>query len=395
MPFRIRALPLAFMLLALILLSVMHWRYSRIARAEDSLRAFTYHLRDKQFTEAQQRIETALNLSANNAHYLSNAGLLHERMLQRSFDFESFRNPGLSEAETAHVETAVQFYRRALELNPHDDHAAHNLGWLSWLINRRQEAFTYLQRAITINDGFPLYHISLGVLHEYNGEPDAAYQQYGRVIRISPTIADSQFFVDFSKRSPSEADKIISEALAEFQEQVRLGAGPIVKAKLGKLVLDQQPELAAQVLKEATTELSNLTRPWISLGSLYERQGAFDQAELSYKKSIFIDGGETSVLLRLGNFYDQRQRTQEAISYYRRAVQSWIEQTSVHASRVRRIYLSRSTVRDDVIPMGFNTYTNPVFDIDWTCARLSTLYRQQGNEALAEQYEKLRKEYAR
>jgi Tfp pilus assembly protein PilF len=208
-------------------------------------------------------------------------------------------------------------------------------------------------------------------------------------------VADTPFIADLKKRSPQQAEKLISDALAEFQEQLRLGGGPIVKAKLGKLVLDRQPDLALQMLEEATAELSNLSRPWINLGALYEQQGRDDRAELSYKKSIFIDGGETSVWLRLGKLYDRRQQTQAAISHYRRAIQSWIDQTSVHASRVRRIYLSRYTLRDDLIPTGFNAYTHPAIDIDGTCARLSELYRQQGNQAMAEQYENIRKEYAR
>ncbi len=170
MSFNARALSIAFMLLALIILGVVHWRYLRITKAEESLRVFTNNLRDKQFTEAQQQVETAIRLSPNNAHYFATAGLLHERMLQRSFDFESFRNPQLNEAEAAHVRTAIRFYRSTLQLNPHDDHASHNLGWLSWLLKERAEAFAYLQGATKINDSLPLYHISLGLLHEYSGE---------------------------------------------------------------------------------------------------------------------------------------------------------------------------------------------------------------------------------
>jgi tetratricopeptide (TPR) repeat protein len=149
------------------------------------------------------------------------------------------------------------------------------------------------------------------------------------------------------------------------------------------------------VLREATAELSNLTRPWINLGTLYEQQGDDARAELSYKKSIFLDGGETAVWLRLGKLYDRQQKFPAAISCYRRAVQSWIDQTSVHASRVRRIYLSRYTVRDDVLPNGFNAYTNPALDVVGTCARISALSRQQGNEAMATQYESIGKEYKR
>lgn len=383
------------MCLALVFLGAVHWRYLRLTKAEENLRAFTYDLRSDQFAEAQHRIAAALSISPNNAHYLTNAGLLHERMLLRGFDFESFRNRELTAAETEHVKTAIDFCQRALALNPYDAHVAHNLGWLSWFLKQPKEAFAYLQRATEIDEGLPLYHLSLGILHEYNGQLDAAYQQYGRAIRISPTVADSPFFADFKRRSPAQAEKIISDALIEFQEQVRRGADPTVKAKLGKLAMDRQPELAMQMLQEATAELSNLSRPWISLGTLYKQQGREDRAELSYKKSIFVDGGETAVWLNLGRLYDDQQKTQAAITHYRRAVQRWIDQTSVHASRVRRIYLSRYTVRDDVIPKGFNAYTLPAFDIEGTCARLSALYRLQGNEAMAAEYENIRREHAR
>jgi tetratricopeptide (TPR) repeat protein len=382
------------MFVALVLLSVVHWRYLRLSRAEESFSAFVASLRAKQFPDAERRIKTSLAISPNNAHYLSNAALLHERMLQYRFDFDSFRSPELSAAETEHVKTAVQLYQRVLQLNPHDDHASHNLGWLFWLLKDRQQAFAYLQQATAINDGLPLYHISLGMLHEYNGEFDAAYQEYSRAIRISPGVADSRFFADLQKRSPQQAEKIISDAYSRFEEQVRLGGGATVKAKLGKLAVDRQPELAAQVLKEVTAEISNLSRPWINLGTLYEQQGADDRAELSYRKSIFIDGGETSVWFLLGRLYDRKGNTQSAIAFYRRAIQSWIDQASAHSGFVRRVYVSRYAVKEDVIPNGLTSYTNPALDIDWACSRLAALYRQQGNEALEEQYENLRKEYA-
>jgi tetratricopeptide (TPR) repeat protein len=393
MSFKFRTLPLAFTLVALVALTGVHLRYVRMMKAEEFLRVFISDLHDRHFADAQQKIENSLKLSPNNAHYLSNAGLLHERMLQRSFDFESFRNPQLGDADSAHIKTAIEFYKRALELNPYDDHTAHNLGWLSWLVNQRQDAFNYLQRATDISGDIPLYHISLGLLREYTGDFDAAYKEYAQAIRISPGVVDSQFFMDLRSRSPAQAEKIVNDLIGEFQEQVQRGGGPTVKAKLGKLLLDRQPDAAERVLQEATAALSNLSRTWTNLGWLYEQRGEGNRAELSYKKAIFIDGGETQVFFRLGKYYDDKQRTQDAINFYRRAVQSWIDPLSLHASRVRRIYASRSAVRDDVIPKGFSAYTNPALDFDWTCERLATLYRQTGNPAQAEQYEKLRKEY--
>jgi TPR repeat protein len=109
----------------------------------------------------------------------------------------------------------------------------------------------------------------------------------------------------------------------------------------------------------------------------------------SYEKSVFVNRLEVQPLFRLGKYHDDRQNIQQAISYYRQALSGRLSQFSVHASRIRRIYLSNFTVHDDVIPNGMFLYISPDFDVVWTCNRLAELYQQTGNEQQATYYREL------
>lgn len=379
-------------LLALLLLAGAHLKYLQLQRAENSFYSFTQQVGRGELDGARASIKAALASRPDNAHYLSNAALLHERMLRRGFDFAGFAKPALTAEERQHVEAAIRLYRRVLELNPYDDHACHNLGWLYWLAQRREEALGYLSRASALEGDFPLYRISLGLVREYGGEQAEADEEYAQALRSSPSVADSPFFLELRERAPERAERLLTGAISYFEEQARRGAGAAAKAKLGRLYLDRQPERATRLLEEAVADSPSLSRPWANLGYLYELRGDEARAERSYRKALFIDQ-DVQTISRLGSLYERQQRTQEAINQYRWAVNTWRNQSTVHASRVRRIYHSRFTLRDDIIPRGLSVYTSPAFEMVKTCERLAVMLRQAGNRDAA-YYEKLAREYA-
>lgn len=375
-------------LLALLLLAGAHFKYVRLQGAEETFYAFTRQVGRGELDAARASIDAAVAGSPDNAHYLSNAALLHERVLRRPFDFASFASPVLSADERRSVEAGIGLYRRVLELNPYDDHAGHNLGWLYWLAGRRAEALEHLSRANALDSDFSLYRVSLGLVREYSGETAAADDEYALALRSSPSVADSPFFAELRGRSPERAERLLAGAVSYFEEQVRRGGGASAKAKLGKLYLESQPVRATQLLEEAAADLPSLSRPWANLGYLYEQRGDAARAERSYRKSLFIEQ-DVPTILRLGSLQEKQQRTQEAINQYRWAVNTWRNQSSTHASRVRRIYHSRFTLRDDIAPRGISLYSLPAFDMAGTCRKLSAMLRQTGNESAAAYYEKL------
>lgn len=381
-------------LAALLLLAGAHYKYVGLQAAEESFYAFTQQASRGDFDSARASIEAAVAGSPDNAHYLSNAALLRERLLRRPFDFASFAAPALGAEERGHVEAGIQLYRCVLELNPYDDHASHNLGWLYWLAGRRAEALEHLGRANALESDFPLYRVSLGLVREYGGETAAADEEYALALRGSPSVADSPFFTELRGRSPERAERLVAGAVSYFEEQVRRGVGgAAAKAKLGKLYLASHPERATRLLEEAAADLPSLSRPWANLGQLYEQGGDEARAERSYRKALFIEQ-DVPTIVRLGNLHERQRRTQEAINQYRWAVSTWRGQSSTHASRVRRIYHSRFTLRDDIVPRGISVYTAPAFDMVGMCRKLSAMLRQTGNETSAAYYDKLAAEYA-
>lgn len=386
-------MPLVPTLLVLALFAGVHLRYLQIQRAENSFYLFSRQVGRGEFAEAQGNIENAIRLTPNNAHYLSNAALLHARMSLPDFDFAGYRKPQLAQEETANLTRAAEYYRQVLELNRYDDHACHNLGWIYWLMQQPEEALLYLRRAVSLDESMPLYHISLGILYEYGDRRQDAYGEYARAIRLSPGVTESRFFREFRERFRTQADALVDEVITSLEDEVRRGAGPIVKARLGKLQLDRHPDRAADLLREATLGLSNLSRPWTNLGLWYEQRADFEQARRSYRKALFIDSNDVTAIVGLARYYEQRQQEQDAINTYRRAVGSWLGQMSDHSGRVRRIYVARFTVRNDVLPGGLLAYTSPFFDKAATCARISAFFEKAGKQELAAYYERLGKEY--
>src|ERR1700749_1243997 len=213
-------LPLGLMLLALLALVAVQVRFLSVRSAENSLNSFINHLGHSEFGQAQNEIEKAVSISPQNAHYLSNEALLQERMLQSRFDFNRLRNPELSAEQRQHVERAVELYQQVLKLNPSDDFAYHNLGWLYWLLQEKQSAFQALSRAISIDYSVSLYHISAGLLREYSDDAQGAEHEYVQALELSPGLLDSRFFAELRQRAPAQAQQIVADSIAGLEKQL-------------------------------------------------------------------------------------------------------------------------------------------------------------------------------
>lgn len=379
-------LPLGLMLIALLAFVGIHVRYRRVREAENSLSSFIRHLGRSEFSQAQSEIDKAVSISPQNAHYLANQALLHERALQSEFEFDRWRNPELGAEQRRHVEEAIRQYQQVLELNPSDDFVYHNLGWLYWLLQDKQRAAECLHKALSIDYSVPLYHVSNGLLHEYTDDLQGAAGEYALALQMSPGLLDSRFYAELRQRAPEASRQIVADSIARLEEQLGGADNPMLKAKLGKLYLPEQPDKARPLLEAAATQLPNLYRSWFNLGYAYELQGDEQQMERCYQKSSFINRLEALPHFRLGAYYDRQGRPNDAIRYYRLALNARSGQTSAHSTRVRRIYLSNYTVRDDIMPHGLFTYLSPDFDLRWTYSRLSELYRQTGDAQSADQY---------
>ena len=360
-------------------------------QAQRAFQLFKLSLHLKQYAKAQGDIDRAISLSPKNAYYVASQGLLLMRMSRRKFDLRSFGNTiNFSQEELEQIRSAVQSYQKALQLNPLDDSYYHNLGWLYWFLQQRDQALNCFQKAISIDGSTALYHVSLALFYEHQGKKDDAHREYVHAVRLSPSILDSQFFRDLRERSQGEGDRIVSESISHLEDQLRRSPDPIVKGKLGKLYLQMNLlDKASVVLKEALIELPSLSRSWSNLGTIYEIQGDEPATRECYRRATFLSESDAGIWLTLGNFDIRHHDNDDAIRSYTRALTSGLNIASQHAGRVAHIYHTQIIIPDDILPNGFLSYCNPSFDISGVCLILAKLYDQTGDIKMSNYYEGL------
>jgi tetratricopeptide (TPR) repeat protein len=356
--------------------------------ADDYFHAFVQQMGSSEYKAAQENIDAALKLWPNNAYYRSGQGLADERLME-SPGTSRFLHPDqpLTPDNQQLINPAVGAYEKALAENPNDDCFHHNLGWLYWFLGQKDRSRDSFKKAIAINGGIALYHVSLGIFYEQISDLQNARVEYCAALRISPSLMDSPFFLDFQRRLPAQAESVTSETIAYLEGQLETTSDPIIEGQLGKLYVARNRSRAHELLIRATTDLPSLSRSWSNLGKVYGIEGRQEEAELCFRKAAFLDASDYVPLQALAEFYEQAARPTEAIDCYRRAIDNWDQLMSVHAYRSARIYNSKFVVRDDIIPRGLLAYTEPAFDRGATCARLSTLYRQVGDWAKAADFE--------
>jgi tetratricopeptide (TPR) repeat protein len=380
-------------ILALITFALVSMKYTQVLRSESAFHSFARNFAVKQNLQAGEDIEKAISESSENAYYVSNKALLLASTLSLKFDPRRFRENQLefSEEDKSRIGLAIDLYNRALELNPGDDCFHHNLGWLYCLLRQPAMASMHFRKAIDISSEIALYHVSLGLFYEWTNEQGKALSEYAVAIRLAPGMVDSDFFQDLQRRLPKEAEEILRANTLYFEDQLGLGNDPIFNASLGKLYLYRgRAEDAIKSLKESTSQLPSLSRPWANLGQCYELVGDESDAKLSYERAAFLEDADYSNWDRLGNMAYRHQQLTPAITYYERALTRWLKQSSIHSDRVFRVYRSKYIVPNDIIPTNLLAYSEPSFNDVGVYSRLAEMYRATGNQAAASYFDNLK-----
>jgi len=118
------------------------------------------------------------------------------------------------------------------------------------------------------------------------------------------------------------------------ERQVAVGKGQLGTVRL----FQRRYAEALQAYQDARERFTRLDEPssvamvWHQTGMVYEQAGQPDAAEDAYRKSLAIQvrlgniAGQASTLGQLGNLYgDKLGRTEEAVAFYRQAVDKYVE----------------------------------------------------------------------
>jgi tetratricopeptide (TPR) repeat protein len=382
-------------LVALVLFTIAHIQLRQTWIAEDAFGYSLRSIRQEQYQSAQDHLTRALQLAPDDAHYHAHLAILNERMVGHGIEPFTVERPSFDESQMDHLRKAIQSYQNTLRLNAADDFVYHNLAWLYWFTRQDDQAIESAQKAVTLNHGAYLYHVSFGVLRELRGEKEAAFREYETALYLSSGLLDSRFFRDLRRRWPQEAEALIAATTANLETELKDGFDPVLAGKLSRLYIERQPERALELLQATTRILPNLSRPWSNLGRIYELQGDKRRMKDCYERTLFLEGSHALSWYRLGSYYDELNQTQDSARAYEQAVNFSLRPESNHSWVVRRIYHSSFTLFDDVIPRGLLSYTGSNIDLPAACRRLSEIHTAAGDHNRAKHFAELGEEYAR
>jgi tetratricopeptide (TPR) repeat protein len=339
---------------------------------------------------AEEEIERAINLCPNNGQYVGQKALL--LAITAGVTCNGGNDcaeivMGLKKYDLGKVENATRLYHQALELKPNDDSFHHNLGWLYYMAGRREEAFKHLRKAISIDSGNAIYHISIGLMLEKCGDLPGAVAEYANALRLAPSVLDSRFFQDLAQRWTDGAKCAFAAAASHLENEVQTDGSLFARARLGKFyIYDKRYEKARLMIEECVTQLPGLSSAWLHLGELYGMAGDEEKMRDYYERAKFLDPRYSLAWARLGDFYYKKGLKREAVLHYSRAVNTWMSQQSEHA---KHTYPPAPSAADDLLPHRLLTYCSPDIGILEICSRLSGLYWEVGNEGMAKYYESM------
>jgi O-antigen ligase/Tfp pilus assembly protein PilF len=312
------------------------------------------------FKSSQVSINKALELAPENISILKNHSLF---LLKNSLIVEiSEKYPHLLSITAVNKDTlqlASKDLKTILKLNPYDDENLHNLAWVYFALGHPKVAQDLLTKAIKLDAYNSTYHISK-VLFDLKQENNSEVKNHlVKALRYSPEVLESIFYKEFSKKYPKLAKESKQIAISDLQTEIRANSNTILKARLARLLLDEDPKKAKQLLEDVTTALPNLSRPWLYLAYL-NSQETNDTLKIkrSYEKSLFLNPYDFLSNTYYGNYYMAQHNEKKGLQFFRTSLLSY---RAIKSSNYAKNYLFSNipVSNNSIIPNNLLHYSSP------------------------------------
>ncbi len=160
------------------------------------------YLKQSKLTESRQSFEQAVKLNSSYPDTKPNA----------------WNNLGLLATQEGNTDTAIGFFKEALQLDPDHLVSLENLGNAYRQEQRWEEARSTLERALAVDPDSPEVNYSLGMVFAQIDQSDRAYKYLQRALQLRPVYPEAMnnlgvLYLRTQRRN---------EAVAEFESCIRL-----------------------------------------------------------------------------------------------------------------------------------------------------------------------------
>ena len=215
--------------------------------------------------------------------------------------------------------SAIEYFRKVIELNPDHPHAYNNLGATLVDLEEYEEAKKVIGEAIHLQPDYAEAYNNLGNVHKELEEYDQAIAQYEKAIELNPRYyeAYNNLGVALGKNEQyEEAAEVLKNTIhmkPEFAEAYNT---------LGAILTDwEKYEEAKQALLEAISIAPDNAKAYNNLGNAYERLDEYDQAIVQYEKAVELNPQYYQAYNNLGAALSNIEKYEEAQKVLKQAIQ--------------------------------------------------------------------------
>jgi tetratricopeptide (TPR) repeat protein len=206
--------------------------------------------------------------------------------------------------ENRSLEKAVEYYEKALELDPNYAAACNELGYVYLRMNRNKEAIELFERYVSIIPDNPNALDSLADAYFQTGQIDEALTQYMKITETYPEFYSSNMDISYIHALKEEWDKAIKwidQYIFYAPSLVLKGRGSLFKGLLlswsGRFENAlKELDIASNLAEAAENGFLKAQAEWMK-GCVYFDRGEYDRSRSSYKN--FFDSEDVGKSFRL------------------------------------------------------------------------------------------------
>ena len=189
------------------------------------------------------------------------------------------------------VESAIDYFYKALRIKSNSPEVHNNLGNALGKINRIDDAIKHFKKALELRPNFPQAHYNLAIALGKQGKIDEAIGEYRQALRFRPDNADTLSNLGFAlaqKGNFNEAVEYYRKALKlEPEDVIAHGRLGLALAAISKI--DEALEQFRIVLKASPDDVEM----YCNVGILLGKQGKTDDAIKAYRRALQINPNYT------------------------------------------------------------------------------------------------------
>lgn len=259
-------------------------------------------------------------IAAYKKNDLTTTQSLYQKILEKDEkNLEALGNLGVISKSLGNYKEAIEYYIKAIKINPDNPLVYNNLGNAFKAIKDYKRAILAFSDCIKRDPKNASAYNNLGIAYESAGDNQKAIQAYKEAVRIDPKFSKAVNNIGvilYKQNKYEEAIEIFKIALKIDPKYYELYSN--IGACYNKI---KKYDEAIEALSIAIEKQPNNGGAYTNLGNVYNKLFEYKKAAKLHEKSIELEPNGANAYSNVGTSYKYLGQTKKAIDSYKKAIE--------------------------------------------------------------------------